>query len=83
MVTLDELSAAVSALTDQVAALAIEVQRGKDMIQTISEDSDQNRRELLVATTTAITLNNQLPDGVISLLDGRMPAWHSTGVWAE
>lgn len=54
----------LESLAEQVASLAVDVQRVKDMIQTLSESHDQNRRELQFATTRAtdlvVDLNNQV-----------------------
>ena len=47
----------IDELAGEVAALRIEVQRGKEMLQTLSESHDQNRRELQVATKTAADLS--------------------------
>jgi len=52
----NSLANATSATSAAVAAFAIEIQRGKDMIQTLSESHDQNRRELQFAATRATDL---------------------------
>ena len=56
--TLEELAAIV-------AAQAIEIQRLADMVQTLSESHDLNRRELQAATKTARDFTNEMEQHVI------------------
>lgn len=58
--TIEELEAAVVELQGVVATQAIEIQRTKDMLQTLSESKDQDRRELQFAAARAETLTARL-----------------------
>lgn len=55
-------------LVAQVAALGIEVWRLKDIVQSLSESHDQNRRELNAATNRAVDLTISL-DQKVAVVD--------------
>ncbi|MFN2581806.1 MAG: hypothetical protein ABR498_03585 [Candidatus Dormibacteria bacterium] len=71
MKTIDELVAAVEILQALVAAQdlaianqAIEITRLGDMVQTLSESHDLNRRELQAATKAARDFTNEMDEHV-------------------
>lgn len=69
--TIDDIVLELARINTVVTALVVEVTRGKDMIQELSQSHDQNRRELQVATARARELTLQLDQSLAQAKDLR------------
>lgn len=56
-------------LVASVAALAVEVKRLQEMVQTLSESHDLNRREIQAATKRAVDLTLELDRKTVAVDD--------------
>lgn len=56
-------------LVESVAALAVEVKRLQEMVQTLSESHDLNRREIQAATKRAVDLTLELDRKTVAVDD--------------